>query len=56
MCLVWNNLLNNLDCFRLCVLLGGAVKGMAIPINRVVQEGPLWGKLSNARGAYVGKP
>jgi hypothetical protein len=33
MCLVWNNLLTNLDCFRECALLGGAVKGMAIPVN-----------------------
>jgi hypothetical protein len=56
MYLVWNNLLNNLDCFRECVFLGGAAKGMAIPINRVVQEGPMWGNLSNARGASVGKP
>jgi hypothetical protein len=56
MCLVWNNLLNNFDCFRECVLLGGAEKGMAIPVNRMVQEGPLWGNLSNARGASVGKP
>jgi hypothetical protein len=43
-------------CFRECVLLGGAEKGMAIPINYMVQEGPLWGNLSNARGASVGKP
>jgi hypothetical protein len=45
MCLVWNNLLNNLDCFRECVLLGGAEKGMAILVNCMVQEGPLWGNL-----------
>jgi hypothetical protein len=56
MCMVWNNLLNNLDCFRECVLLGGAANGMAIPINHVVQEGPLWGNLSNAKGASVRKP
>jgi hypothetical protein len=37
-------------------LLGGAGKGVAIPINRMVQEGPLWGNLSNARGAPMGKP
>jgi hypothetical protein len=49
-------MLNNLDYFRKCVLFGGAAKGMAIPINRVVQEGPLWGNLSNAREASVGKP
>jgi hypothetical protein len=36
-------------------LLGGAEKGMAIPVNCMVQEGPLWGNFSNARGAYVGK-
>jgi hypothetical protein len=30
------------------VLLGGSVKGMAIPMNCMVQEGPLWGKLSKA--------
>jgi hypothetical protein len=36
-------------------LLGGAEKGMAIPINRMVQEGPLWGNLSNARGASAQK-
>jgi hypothetical protein len=29
---------------------------MAIPINHMVQEGPLWGNHSNARGASVGKP
>jgi hypothetical protein len=28
---------------------------MAIPINRMVQEGPLWGNLINVRGASVGK-
>jgi hypothetical protein len=27
-------------------LLGGAEKGMAIPVNCMVQEGPLWGNLS----------
>jgi hypothetical protein len=32
------------------------VKGMAICVNLMVQEGPLWGNLSNARGASVGKP
>jgi hypothetical protein len=37
-------------------LLGGVEKDMAIPINCMVQEGPLWGNLSNARGASVGKP
>jgi hypothetical protein len=29
---------------------------MAIPVNHMVQEGPLWKNLSNARGASVGKP
>jgi hypothetical protein len=29
-------------------LLGGAEKGMAIPVNRMVQEGPLWGNLRKA--------
>jgi hypothetical protein len=29
-------------------MLGGAAKGMAIPIKRMVQEGPLWGNLSKA--------
>jgi hypothetical protein len=56
MCLVWNILLNNLDCFRELVLLGGAAKGVAIPVNHMVQEGPMWGNLSKARGASVGKP
>jgi hypothetical protein len=55
-CLAWNNLLTNKDCFRKCALLGGAAKGMAILVNRMVQEGPLWGNISNARGATVGKP
>jgi hypothetical protein len=45
MCLVWNNFLTNLDCFRECALLGGAEKGMAIPVNDMVQEMPLWGNL-----------
>jgi hypothetical protein len=31
------------------------VKGMAIPVSRMVQEGPLWGNLSNATGASVGE-
>jgi hypothetical protein len=38
-----------------CALLGGAAKGMAIPMNHIVQKGPLWGNLSNARGASIGK-
>jgi hypothetical protein len=37
-------------------VLGDAEKGVAIPINRMVQEGPLWGNLCNARGASMGKP
>jgi hypothetical protein len=32
------------------------MKGMAIPVNRMVQEGHQWENLSNARGASVGKP
>jgi hypothetical protein len=36
MCLVWNNLLTNYDYFSECALFGGAVKGMAIPMNRMV--------------------
>jgi hypothetical protein len=40
-CLVWNNLLTNSDCFRECALLGGGAMGTAIPVNRMVQEGPL---------------
>jgi hypothetical protein len=48
MCMVWNSLLTNYNCFRECALLGGAAKGMAIPINRMVQEGALWGNLSKA--------
>jgi hypothetical protein len=39
-----------------CVLLSGAEKGMAVPVNCMVQEGPLWGNVSNARGASMGKP
>jgi hypothetical protein len=27
-------------------MLGGEVKGMAIPVNNVVQEGPMWGNFS----------
>jgi hypothetical protein len=56
MCLVWNSLLTNQNCFRECVLLSGAKMGMAIPVNRMGQEGPLWENLSNARGGSVGKP
>jgi hypothetical protein len=46
MCLVWNSLLTNYDFFRECALLSGAAKGMAIPVDRMVQEGPLWGNRS----------
>jgi hypothetical protein len=44
-CLVWNNLLTNLDCFRECALLSGAKKGT-------------WGtrNLHGERGTSVGKP
>jgi hypothetical protein len=56
MCLVWNNLLTNYDCFMEFALLGGVAMGMAIPMNCMVQGGPRWGNLSNARGASVGKP
>jgi hypothetical protein len=53
MCLVWNSLLTNYDCFVECALLGGAAMGMAIPVNYMVQVGPLWGILSNTRGASM---
>jgi hypothetical protein len=36
MCLVWNSLLTNYDCFRECALFGGAAKGMAISMNHMV--------------------
>jgi hypothetical protein len=39
-----------------CALLGGVVKGLVILVNRMVQEGPLWENLSNAKGVSVGKP
>jgi hypothetical protein len=32
------------------------VKGMTIPVNHMMQEGPLWGNVSNARGASMEKP
>jgi hypothetical protein len=43
-------MLTNKDCFRECALLGGTTKGMAIPVNRMVQEGPLWETLAMQEG------
>jgi hypothetical protein len=36
-----------------CSVVWGRVHG--VPVNRVVQEGSLWGNLSIARGASVGE-
>jgi hypothetical protein len=54
MCLVWNSMLTNKDCFTECALLGGTTKGMAIPVNRMVQEGPLWETLAMQEGPLWG--
>jgi hypothetical protein len=37
-----------------CLVVRERVHGVLV--NRVVQEGPLWGNLSNTRRASMGKP